>query len=619
MSFKRVVADIETNGFLAEVHTIHCLVVYCLDTDEIRAYHNDPTIFPKHGTIAEGIEVLNQADVIAGHNWTDYDGPVLEKLRGREYAPTAEIHDTVVWSRLCFSDRRERDFRLKDQGRLEGRYVGQHSLASWGARFGYPKGDWSSWEKFEQGMLTYCIRDVKVNVRLYRFLEGHLPTKVCGGRTAAQVEGVFADILGQQERTGVQLDRKAGEKLLGKLLARRAELLEEIHRVFPARLDWYKINKRTGKRASRFCKVRQGKFENKLVPFKPTSRMQLADRLQQKYGWVPTELSKKTMRPLMHEKILVELAEVYPEVKLVSEYYIIEDRISLLEEGPSGYFQLCDENDVLHGRTLHIGAVTHRCTHSKPNTGNVTSIRKPYGLEIRELFVPFDGFIQAGFDADGLELVMKAHYLSRYDGGRFTKILLEGNKADGTDAHTLNAAAINEVTPCNRDQGKNFTYAFMYGAGDAKLGAMAGGPSKLGRRIRRALKKSIKGLEPLLDALEERYKQDRNITSLDGRRVGVRSVHALLNTLLQSAGAVVMKWVTVFLHEELLARGVVPGVDYIQTGHIHDEVQGSLRPHLKAEFSEAVTAAFERTTEALGLRCPATGSADFGASWADTH
>ena len=80
-----------------------------------------------------------------------------------------------------------------------------------------------------------------------------------------------------------------------------------------------------------------------------------------------------------------------------------------------------------------------------------------------------------------------------------------------------------------------------------------------------------------------------------------------------------MRWVPVYLERLLPEYGIIPGKDFLQTGHIHDEVQGSLRPHMEENFSRAVEMAFTLTTESLGLRVPVSGTAEFGTSWADTH
>lgn len=621
-----LVYDCETNGLLSTVSKLHCLVVQNVDGSDPKVFHDDPACKPRHGSLREGVDFLEGASdaVYAGHNILEYDAPVLHKLglikKDSPLLDPLRTLDTLVASRLVYSDRKERDFALNKKEKLPGRYIGQHSLAAWGHRIGEFKGDYDGgWEELSQDMLDYCIQDVNVNAKLLReVIIPRLPKFKSGGLTTVQVEHLFAKQLFEQQRRGVRLDKTAGIKLLEHLSIRRAELEEEIRKEFPDQVKPYKPYP-NGKPRLLYCKIRNGKFDHKIIPFNPGSRQQLAARLIKKYGWVPRELTA-THKPAMHEQVLLDLCDIYPEVKLILEWLICNSRITILADGPQSYFGLVDSEGLLHGRTTHIGTVTHRCAHSKPNLGNVTSVRKPYGLELRSIFIPFPGYEQAGWDADGLELRMLAHYLGRYDDGFYANAVLHGDKSKGTDPHSLHAGAISTVTPCDRDKGKTFTYAYLYGAGDEKLGKIAGGDRRLGKRVRASLGENIPGLSQLVKDIGIRAAQPgHSLSSLDKRRVGIRHEHAALNSLLQTAGAVVMRWVPVLFYEELEKVGIIPGEDFLQTGHIHDEVQGSLKLGLREPFQEALSCAFSRATEALKLRCPVTGSADFGSSWADTH
>jgi len=628
---KTLLYDLETDNLLDKVTKVHCCVIADVKTGEIRAYHDDLTITPRYGTLEEGYAYLGTADRTSGHNILEYDSEVLKKLGNPAPVITdrTRMVDTLVLSRLVYSDRKERDFALFKKERLSGKNVGQHSLGAWGERLGEPKGDFSKdFSTFTQAMLDYCIQDVTVNLKLYRVLTKQLPHfKSRDGLATWQVEHLFAGQLFDQQQRGVRLDRKVGQALADELAIRKGELEDLIQEAFPPRKQMYAINKKTGKQTFRHCDQRNGKYDHKMVPFEPNSRAQLAARLQQKHSWVPRELTAKG-NPVMQERVLVDLGDVYPEVKAVAEYYIVNARLSILRESKNSYFSLMDEHGLLHGRTLHIGAGTHRCSHSKPNVGNVTSTRKPYGKRMRSIFIPYRGdepgiepgeYEQAGYDADALELCMQAHYLAKWDGGAYGKVVKEGNKEEGTDAHSLNAAVISTIVPCTRTHGKNTIYALNYGAADLKLGKMHGGGKQLGAQIRKALSEGTPGMKELNAWLAGLLDDGGNIISLDGRRIGIRHNHTALNTLLQGGGAVVMKWVPVVLEQILPRYGIVPGRDYYQTGHIHDECQGSLRKGLRDPFRAAVSQAFATVSEVLDLRVPVSGTADFGASWLDTH
>ena len=611
-----LVFDIETNGLLPELHTLHCIAVApatATDSEEVLLFHDDEEITPCAGSTQEGVDYL-QAHVakggkLAGHNIIGYDCPALEKLYGLRFSPE-DLHDTTVWSRLIYSDRRERDFRLHEQGRIEGKFIGQHSLASWGNRLGEPKGDpGGDWSTFTQSMADYCRQDVVVNCKLYGVLASRLPEN-------HHWETLFADFCERLGRTGVQLDREGAMKLLRTLEDRKMELEDEIQSEFPPKYIKHKPYPNGNPRMV-MCKYRGEKCPDKMIPFNPGSRQQLARRLSDKYGWVPRELTAKG-NPALHEAALMDIARIYPIAAKVAEYHIIKARIGVLSDGDQAYFKLCDENDVLHGRTISTGTVTGRCAHRSPNTGNICSIRKPYGKEMRSIFIPFNGYRQAGFDADGLELRMLANRLAPYDGGAYANAVHSGKKEEGTDVHTMHAQAISEIFEVSRDAGKSVTYAFLYGAGNKMLGRLVQGGAKKGAAVRRALIKKIDGMELLQDKLAADFKRGY-VESLLGMRVGIRHEHAVLNSQLQSDGAAVMKMVPVLLEQFLEESGVRVGTDYFATGHIHDEVQGSLRPGLEDTFSACVERAFNETQRLLEIQVPLVGSADFGSSWADTH
>jgi len=110
------------------------------------------------------------------------------------------------------------------------------------------------------------------------------------------------------------------------------------------------------------------------------------------------------------------------------------------------------------------------------------------------------------------------------------------------------------------------------------------------------------------------------LKGLDGRILRVRSAHSALNTLLQSAGAVVMKKALCILDEDLQALGLRHcGVDYEFALQIHDEMQIEVREKLAETVGKMAVRAIEKAGEALGFRCPLTGEFHVGKTWAETH
>ena len=612
---KTLLFDLETDGLLDDVSMLHCICAVDVDDRKARvlSYHDDPTL-ERDGDIKQGLALIRQAEVLCGHNVAGYDLPVLTKLYGYTFEDK-EVRDTVVWSRLVFSDRRERDFALVESGRLPGKFVGAHSLGSWGHRLDDNKGDYDGgWETFSQDMLTYCQQDVRLNLHLYRVLQQRLPLYTApDGMTTAQVEVEFADMLETMGRNGVPFDSEACDSLLAQLRPRQLELEDQLRSAFPARKEFYKINKKTGKRTQR--RNEEGQMvDYKLIPFEPGSRIQLANRLMDKYGWVPTDYTAKG-DPQMVENVMLDLADVYPEAKLAAELYIVKARIGTLETGNYSYMK-CAKQGKIHNRTLHIGTITHRSSHSRPNLGNPTSVRKPWGKEIRAMFVPTDSdeFEYAGWDQGGLEHRMLGNALAEYDKGQYAYVVDKG------DIHMLYLEAVQKMgVTSTRDQVKASGYAWLYGCGVDKLGAMNGGSRLLGSKIKKAFNSGIVGMSSLLKYLTRQAQQYGGVLGLDGRRAGVRSTHSLLNTKLQMDGAVCMRWMPVYLKQELPKHGITWGVDYVPHLHVHDEMQGSLRKGMREPFTHAVEKANARTVQALKLNVPLRCDVVFGENWLDTH
>ena len=609
--YKTVVFDIETNP-LPDINHVHLITLSNLDDPDggVEAYHDDPEL-ERDGSLADGLRILEEAETLVGHNILGFDLPHLRRLKGLQ--DTADVVDTLIASRLAYSDLREQDYSRFTEG-PDRRHIGSHSLRAWGRRLDVAKDDYSGdFMVLDQEMLDYGKQDVVVGRAVYEHLLPLMPDFKAMGYTTLDLEQEWAQELEAMQERGIRFDEREAEELLAQLYPRKLELEALLHEAFPPKKQFYKINARTGKRTMR--RNEEGEMvDHKLVDFNPGSRLELARRLEQKYGWVPQKFTdERETRPAMVEEVLMDLGSLYPEAKWAAELYIVKARIGILEEGRGSYLNMLVDGRI-HGRTMHIGTITHRCSHSKPNLGNPCSVRKPWGKEIRSLFKPDEGYVMAGGDASGLELRMLAHYLAKWDEGKFGEIVDEG------DIHRMFCDIYNSIgIKVSRGDGKTLTYAFLYGAGDDHLGKLAGGDYRKGRQLRSAMAQQIQGMDPLLRGLEHFRRKAGAVTSLDGRRVATRSKHSALNSLLQSAGAVVMRWQFVLLRERCEEMGIKWGEDVRPLLHVHDEVQAALRPGLEEEYARAFTLAFEDTQSALGVRIPLRCDVQFGASWLDTH
>lgn len=586
----RLIFDIETNGLLKTVSAVHCIVAYDIDTDT--EYRFDPT------QIENGLEFLQSATELIGHNIMDYDLRALKKVLGWEYK--GKVTDTLVLSRLIWSDLTERDFEKHQRGLFPSSLIGSHSLKAWGVRLGKLKGDFNEstdWQTYSPEMLDYCANDVQVNLELWRKIESKEYSQ-----DAIELEHDIHRICLRQTEHGFPFDVQKASVVYAMLQDKRSELHQKLVETFgswwePVEVFTPKVTRNGYTAGCPMTKVRW-------VTFNPASREHIAKKLMEK-GWKP-KVFTETKQPKVDEATLKSLS--FPEAALLREYLLVEKRIGQLAEGRQAWLKL-EVDGRIHGSVTTMGAVTSRCTHQNPNMAQVPSVKAAYGKECRSLFYAPEGYTLMGCDVSGLELRCLAHFMARYDGGEYGRILLEG------DIHTANQEAAGLPT---RDNAKTFIYAFLYGAGDEKIGKIVGKGAKAGK----ALKESFLAKTPALDQLKagvQRAAQRGFLRALDGRVMPIRHAHAALNTLLQGAGAIICKrWVVTF-HQLLKEHGFVDGVDYMQVAYVHDEIQMLVKKEHSETIGKLCIEAIKRAGEYYDFRLPLDGEYKFGANWAETH
>jgi len=571
--------DCEADGLLDDVTTIHCIVT--IDENDAVTSYIGPGV--KEGAIA-----LSQADRIVAHHALGYDIPLIKKLCGVDLLKGPEIFDTLVMARLCWPDIRERDFaRLNRDANFPKRLIGAHSLEAWGQRMGELKGDKPSFDIFTQEMLDYCIQDVRLLKKLAERIIATSPSPA-----ACKMEHKFAWLMIQQEKHGFLFDRKAAEILHVELLGKKHELEELARAAFPP-------------------KIVQLKTKQKVIPFNPGSRNQIAEGFKIKYGWKPTAFTPDG-RARIDEAVLRGME--YPEADILLEFLLTQKRIAQLATGPNSWMKGQKEDGRIHGRVNPIGCVTSRCSHSRPNMAQVPHVGSPYGTECRSLFTVPPGYRLVGVDASGLELRCLGHYLHSYDDGKFIKELLEG------DIHMANARAAGlDKLPNGRDLSKTMIYCFLYGGGPEKLGEIVGGGRKEGTELRERFLSKTPALRLLREGVLRKAKSRGHLVALDRRLLPVRHAYASLNTLLQSAGAILVKQGTCILFDKLTEAGLVFGADYSNVAHIHDELQLEVKKDLADFVGEQAVLAIKKAGTAYGLKCPMDAEFKVGSNWSETH
>jgi len=286
---------------------------------------------------------------------------------------------------------------------------------------------------------------------------------------------------------------------------------------------------------------------------------------------------------------------------------MLNKRLGQLATGKQAWLKLV-KNDKLHGRVNHMGAVTSRCTHSNPNMAQVPGVHAPYGQQCRELFTVHNSYRLLGADASGLELRCLAHYMANYDGGAYGREILKG------DIHTANQKAAGLET---RNQAKTFIYGFLYGSGDEKTGQIIGKGAKEGKAIKKKFLDKTPALKKLREAVN-RAAERGWIKGLDGRRLPVRHAHAALNTLLQSAGAIICKRWYVIMEDLFRANGYTEE-DVAIVAFVHDEVQLQVRKEIADDIGELILKAMKDTEIYYEFKCELDAEYKVGRNWADTH
>lgn len=588
-----LIFDIETDGFLEAVTKIHCLVIKSQAPD-----HTFKCV--TEGEIKNGLKMLQAADEIAGHNIIKYDIPVIQKLYPWFTIDQSKVLDTLVLSRLIYSDLRERDGANIEKGLLPIKLWASHSLKAWGYRLGLLKGEYGeqvgAWETFTPELLEYCVRDVEVTEKLYQQL-----MKANYSKKAIELEHQSAFICARMERSGWYFDKEKAAALYAELAEKKNAILRTMTETFEPLVE-EKWSKKTGKR-----------LKDKVTPFNPGSRQQIADRLTAKYGWDPKDFTPSG-QPKVDEDVLKKLD--YPEAKLLAEYFMLDKRIGQLSEGDQAWLKL-ERNGIIHGSINPNGAVTGRATHQSPNLAQVPSVSSPYGKECRSLFTVCSGFSMVGADLSGLELRCLAHFMHKWDGGEYGNTVINGKQEDGTDIHSVNQRAAGLPT---RNNAKTFIYGFLYGAGDAKIGSIVGGSSKDGKRLKKQFLQATPALANLRVAVSEAA-QRGYLYGLDGRHLHVRSDHASLNVVLQSAGALISKRWLIEVDNWATEKGLKYGYDgdWTMLGWIHDEIQFAVKEELADEFGKAVVDCAARAGDYFKFYLPIGAEYKVGKNWADTH
>ena len=562
---KTLTIDIETN---TAWDTIWCCGVHDVDLDEASVV-----------TSSEALQaLLKEASRVVTYNGISFDIRLLESLWGISFEGI-EVVDALVISRL-----------------YNPSLMGGHSLRSWGDRLDWPKGDFTDYNGgYCEEMAEYCERDCRLTTKVWRELLKQMKAQGFTGE-CIQLEHRVATELAKQEANGFKLDIDFANRLYSKVWARMRTLETTLQETFPPIIT-ERWSEKTGKR-----------LQDGVEEFNVGSRQQIVRRLQS----VGVKFTEKTEagQYKVDETILGLMKDT--TAQSVAEYLILQKRASQI----SSWLDAVQEDGRVHGRVNGSGAATGRMTHSSPNMAQIPSVRRlydgmshiervkaTYGADCRRCWTVEEGNELVGIDASGLELRMLAHYMKDEE---YVRTLVEG------DIHTANQLAAGLET---RDQSQTFIYAFLYGAGDSKIGSIAGKGAGHGKKLKADFLANVPALKKLKTLIEDIAEKTGSIPALDGRRIRIRKAYSALNFLLQGAGAVVMKQALIIGVDSLDAANI----PYKIVANVHDEIQVETPAH----FAKAVGIHFKRAIKEAGehfdMRCPLDGEYKHGANWSETH
>tara|TARA_R100001480_G_scaffold44836_7_gene58078 strand:+ start:7941 stop:9671 length:1731 start_codon:yes stop_codon:yes gene_type:complete len=575
----RVFLDVETTHIVNNRLPDRIFLIVCKSEKGITYF--------RENEMDKFVSYIDNYNEFVGHNIIGFDAPVIKKIVNIDLHDKGKVIDTLVLSRL-FDPVRE----------------GGHSLKSFGERLKFGKLDFKDFSEYSDEMLEYCIRDVELTEKVLGYLIRYNPDF---SREAIRLEHETSRIITQQENNGFLFDVTKADLLLGKLREKINEIEQKVRERFTPLPTFVKIVKPRYRKDGSLSTVGlnslgqgwvnvMGDFSLiEMKEFNLGSRQQIARHLRH-FGWKPTKFTEHG-QPIVDEKVLQGITDI-PEAELIKEFLLLQKRIAQVES----WVEAVAEDGRVHGRVITNGAITGRMSHQSPNMAQVPAVYSPYGKECRELWVVPEGYKLVGVDASGLELRILSHYMNDKE---YIDAIING------DIHTTNQ---NLAGLSSRDQAKTFIYAFIYGAGDEKLGAICGGSRNHGKAIK---DRFLRGT-PALANFRKRVDKATGkgwLRGIDGRRLKIRNRHSALNTLIQGGGAIVMKKALILLDEQvnkhkLNARPVA---------NVHDEFQYEVLESQAEDFGNLAVDSIVNAGKELGIRCPLNGEYKYGNNWQETH
>jgi len=598
----KLVFDIETDGI--DATQVWCIVAQDVETKKIYKWKPDD--------IDSGLSFLLNAEALIGHNIIGYEAAVLDKLYGTNLLDK-KLYDTWIMSQvLCYKRKHK------------------HGLGGWGEHLGYSKFEFSDWSQFTEEMLTYCVRDVELNTKVYELLmkefmeQSSTKPLIAKGLRAEHQAAVFE---ARVRMNGWLFDLEGANKLHEEMCSELEAIENRVHPLLPEMTIWVDKQPKTAKytKAGKFTAVTKRLLTEYLgeepdeMEWPPEKKFQRSYQTQvtlgnmeevKEYlytiGWKPDDWNYKKVGYEFHKtspKLTTTSLSLLGDIgQDIDRYYTTRSRRSILE-GWLGEIK----GNRLHGRMWVIGTPTYRARHEVIT--NLPSVEAAWGKEMRSLFICEDGYKVVGADSAGNQMRALCHYIGD---DAFTKEVTDG------DIHSYNASILNS----SRGDAKRWLYAYLFGGGGKKLGTILTGKpdATAGDASKRKYQSAIPGLGRIKAKLDTIFQQTRNgygdafIPALDGRRVYVGSAHQSLNYLLQSAEAITCKAAIGYAMDKIKEENL----DAYPVIFYHDEMAWVAKESDAERVKEICVESFREAPKDFNVQCM-DGDGVIGSCYADVH
>lgn len=411
---REVIFDLETDGLLPEVSVIWCICLRVIEDSiegPILSFVNNPET--GEDTLDEAVEIIEDADVVIGHNALGYDLKVLDKLYG-DFSPKPGqiVRDTQILAQMYYANEKDKDFDRHRRGTLEGKLIGRHGLEAWGQRLGHFKGDYAKemkalgkdpWKEFDFDRgVPYCEDDIEVTSRLWRKIQN-----TDWSEEAIILEHQISELMALQEEFGFWFNRQEAERLAAELTVEHERLTAiavdhfgkwwvpcKKYKAEPraefgeddSRLVWGEVS--IEKRPERKAKMKEGLFEGvyahfsddapyckvEIKEFNPNSRPQIIDRLKFVYGWEPVDFTEAG-NPEVNDEVLRGLAKHWDICETLAELFFYSKILGQIANGNNAWLKLVDDDGFIHGRCNAGGTRSGRASHSNPNVAQVPKVK----------------------------------------------------------------------------------------------------------------------------------------------------------------------------------------------------------------------------------------------------